>query len=347
MFERYSEKARRAIFFARYEAGRFGAAQIGTEHLLLGIARDNWGVLARFLSGETTPEWFASQIEAGTPLGASIPTSVDLPLSDPLKRVLNNAKEESDRLGHKHIGTEHLFLGLLHEEDCLATKMLRERGAEIEAIRTRLAEDGEPAAEKGAGGGGGVHRAARGLRGRLASYLSSDAGLQMAGFHLYTERARRAIFFARYESSKLGHDVIESEHLLLGILRELERDRLRFLPVAISIESVREEIKKRGRAGKVEQARADLPLSDESKRALAYAAEEAGAMRQPQIGPGHLLLGLLREENCLAAKMLRERGADPKQIRKAESKAEPKPEPESGPTENGHHFPRDDYGEYT
>jgi hypothetical protein len=70
-----------------------------------------------------------------------VPTTLDLPLSDEAKRVLNHAGEEADRMGHRHIGTEHLFLGLLQERETLAARRLKERDIAIEQVRTDLAED--------------------------------------------------------------------------------------------------------------------------------------------------------------------------------------------------------------
>src|ERR1700761_2224044 len=116
MFERYTEKARRVIFFARYEASQFGSPFIESEHLLLGILREDKELSHRFLSSQATFESLRRQIEQHTTIRESIPTSVDLPLSNECKRVLAYAAEEAERLAHKHIGTEHLLLGLLREE---------------------------------------------------------------------------------------------------------------------------------------------------------------------------------------------------------------------------------------
>src|SRR5205814_1992402 len=117
MFERYTEKARRVIFFARYEASQFGAPAIEPEHLLLGLMREDKSLTARFLArAQTSLEAIRKEIEGRAPLREKISTSVELPLAPETKRVLAYAHEESDRLQHRHIGTEHLLLGLLREE---------------------------------------------------------------------------------------------------------------------------------------------------------------------------------------------------------------------------------------
>jgi hypothetical protein len=126
VFERYTEKARRVIFFGRYEASQFGAPQIDTEHLLLGVVREDKSIDA---------EAIRSRIESATPRHQPFPTSADLPLSEASKQVLFHAKDEADRLNSKHIGTEHLFLGLIQEKESMAGRLLHELGADFAAIR--------------------------------------------------------------------------------------------------------------------------------------------------------------------------------------------------------------------
>jgi ATP-dependent Clp protease ATP-binding subunit ClpC len=138
MFERYTEKARRVIFFARYEASQFGSPYIETEHLLLGVLRDDKALTNRFLRSHAAFESIRKQIEGQTTAGEKTSTSVDLPLSNECKRVLAYAAEEAERLSNKHIGTEHLLLGLLREDKCFAAQILMERGLRLSQIREEL-----------------------------------------------------------------------------------------------------------------------------------------------------------------------------------------------------------------
>jgi len=138
MFERYTEKARRVIFFARYEASQFGSAYIETEHLLLGLLREDKALTNRFLRSHASIESIRKQVEGRTPVRDKVSTSVDLPLSQECKRVLAYAAEEAERLSHKHIGTEHLLLGLLREDKSLAAEILHERGLRLSALREEL-----------------------------------------------------------------------------------------------------------------------------------------------------------------------------------------------------------------
>jgi ATP-dependent Clp protease ATP-binding subunit ClpC len=109
-------------------------------------------------------------------------------------------------------------------------------------------------------------------------------------FERYTEKARRTIFFARYEASVFGSPYIETEHLVLGVLRE-DRSLRNRLPSGAA-EQIRKRIEERVPQPVERIASVDLPLSKESKKALHYAAEESEALRHAVIDCGHLLLGL-------------------------------------------------------
>ena len=138
MFERYTEKARRVIFFAREEASQVGSPYIETEHLLMGLLREDKALVKRFLPSDAAVESIRKQVENHSTIREKFSTSVDLPLSQACKRVLAFAAEESQHLNHQHIGTEHLLLGLLREEKCFAAEILHERGLQLSTIREQL-----------------------------------------------------------------------------------------------------------------------------------------------------------------------------------------------------------------
>lgn len=132
MFERYTENARRTIFFARSEANQYGSSSIEPEHLLLSLLRDNW-LKDSFLRDLSEPEFRAAIVT-----GASISTAkqtTDIPLSDISKRILNHSAEEADLLSDSHIGTEHLLLGVLREKRCGAAHALNKTGLRIKDVR--------------------------------------------------------------------------------------------------------------------------------------------------------------------------------------------------------------------
>jgi len=139
MFERYNEKARRSIFFARYEASEFGSSQIESEHLLLGLLRENKGIWTLTLGLKLSEEEIRAVIVDSTTLRDKTSTSVDLPLANECKRILAFGAEEALRSGREHIGSEHLLLGILREQECLAARILRKQGLELKKARTLIA----------------------------------------------------------------------------------------------------------------------------------------------------------------------------------------------------------------
>src|SRR5829696_2836365 len=125
-------------------------------------------------------------------------------------------------------------------------------------------------------------------------------------FERYTERSRRVIFFARYEALQYGSPMISPEHILLGLLREDKTISSRFLPFrnSLSVDSVRREVEERiVLRDRIPQS-AELHLAPETKRILFYASEESRHLKSRHIGPEHLLLGMAREENSIAAEIL-------------------------------------------
>jgi lipoprotein-releasing system ATP-binding protein len=134
MFERYTEKAKRVIFFARFQVSKLGGHEIDTEHLLLGLLQEDAGLLKQLVKPPFTTEAIQLQTREAARRGDEPrSTSVDLPLSHDSKLILTFAVEEAERLRHRHIGTEHLLLGILRQEGCYASRVLREHGLTLDA----------------------------------------------------------------------------------------------------------------------------------------------------------------------------------------------------------------------
>jgi ATP-dependent Clp protease ATP-binding subunit ClpC len=139
MFERYTEKARRVVFFARYEASQLGSNSIGTEHLLLGLIRENTGLTARvFRERKVSTGAVRAAIEGRILQHEQVSTSVDMPLTAEAKSVLAHAHEEAELLHHEHIGTEHLLLGLLWVPYGVAAEVLAQYGLRLARVREDL-----------------------------------------------------------------------------------------------------------------------------------------------------------------------------------------------------------------
>jgi hypothetical protein len=140
MFERYTEKSRRVIFFARYEASQYGSPYIETEHLLLGLLRENPDLTRVVLPSKTSIDAIRQQIGEHATRGEKTSTSIDLPLSNESKRVLAYAAEEAERLLSKHIGSEHLLLGLLRENGAFGAQLLNSQGLSLDRAREIVAK---------------------------------------------------------------------------------------------------------------------------------------------------------------------------------------------------------------
>jgi ATP-dependent Clp protease ATP-binding subunit ClpC len=136
MFERYTERARRVLFFSRYEASQLGSLAIETEHVLLGLVREGKGLTSRiFERAAVSLPSIRREIEAASVSREKTSTSVEMPFTAATKRILHGAAQEADSLRHTYIGTEHLLLGILREERCVAAQILIRKGLRINIVR--------------------------------------------------------------------------------------------------------------------------------------------------------------------------------------------------------------------
>ena len=128
-------------------------------------------------------------------------------------------------------------------------------------------------------------------------------------FEQYTERAKRVLAFAKYEASQMGSDTMQTEHILLGLIREAEDIILKlFSKWNIDPEEVRAEVEMMSTFQKRKSAPVEIAISREAQRVLAYAVEESKNLLHKYVGTEHILLGLLREENSMAARILSQKG---------------------------------------
>ncbi len=281
MFERYTDAARRAIFFARDEAGHAGSPFIAPEHLLLGLFRTDATLAADMLGTAESADSIRGKIVASYTPGEPLPDHVGMRVNPAGARALGFAAEEADQLGHKNITPGHLILGLLREEDCLAAQLLRSNGLSLADARTRVRDEPTPPPQK-----------------------ISLAGLR----DRFTEATRNAIRFAQDAASLSGRHAIAPEHLLLGLLEADTELGRHLFGTAGAVDSIRNKIIPPGTPGERVPSLGPLPLDLSSAHALRFAAEEADQLGHKNINTGHLFLGLLREEDCLAAQLLNANG---------------------------------------
>jgi Clp amino terminal domain, pathogenicity island component len=140
MFERFTERARRAVVLAQEEARKLDHGYIGTEHLLLGLIHEGEGVAAQALESlgislKTVRDQVVARVGRG-----QRPPSGHIPFTERAKRVLELSLRESGQLGHRYIGTEHILLAIVREGDGVAAQVLTGLGADLGRVRQQVIE---------------------------------------------------------------------------------------------------------------------------------------------------------------------------------------------------------------
>ncbi|TAL23960.1 MAG: ATP-dependent Clp protease ATP-binding subunit [Nitrospirae bacterium] len=136
MFEKFTERGRKVIIYAREEAEKRQNDYLGTEHLLLAIIREEEGISAAIIKKMgISIEEVRMEIERKLPYGTNVLTFGDIPFTPRAKKVLELAVEEARLIGHSYIGSEHLLLGILREDEGIAGRTLRSFGANLLAAR--------------------------------------------------------------------------------------------------------------------------------------------------------------------------------------------------------------------
>src|SRR5438067_1450864 len=195
-FDRFNDRAKRVLALAQDEAIRFNHNYIGTEHLLLGLVREGEGVAARVLDSlgvELSKVRTAVEFIIGR--GDSTTSPSEITLSPRTKKVIELAIDEARKLGHSHVGTEHLLLGVAREGGSIGAKVLESLGLTLEKVSHQVI-------------------ATMGMPSRPATAVLPQIQFGRATATMYS-----LIGLAREEALGLGHDWIGTEHLLLALLR--------------------------------------------------------------------------------------------------------------------------------
>ena len=167
MFDRFTDRAKKVMSFARQEAMKFNHEYIGTEHILLGLVQEGSGVAANVLKNMNIDlEKIRHEVEKIVKTGPSMVTMGQLPFTPRAKKVLELSMEEASQLSHNYIGTEHLLLGLIRENEGIAAQVLMNLGVKLDEVREEVLEflgasesnqddEGESESMGGGGPGGG------------------------------------------------------------------------------------------------------------------------------------------------------------------------------------------------
>ena len=303
------------------EARRLGHSHVGTEHLLLGIVRENESAAAKVLAGFGVElEKVRHQIIAtlgqhrpgiATGSSASAPPSSEQfagpfdRFTDRAKRVLALAQDEAISFNHNYIGTEHLLLGLIREEEGVAARALQTLGVELAKARTAV-----------------------------QFVIGRGDAVTTPNEITLSPRTKKIIEIAIDEARRLGNRGVGTEHMLLGLAREGEGIASGILEsLGISMDEVRRAVMET-----LGQMKPDLPtnvysntlvstgpfdlLDDAAKRVLTLAEEEARQMRHNWIGTEHVVIALLRSDG-VAQRALQELGVTLDVVRAGVFKAVP------------------------
>jgi ATP-dependent Clp protease ATP-binding subunit ClpA len=208
MFERFTDQARRAVVLAREEADAHNHDYIDTEHILLGVLGAGENIVGKVLESlGISPETVRQQVEKATRRGRKVPSG-HIPFTLRAKKVLELSLREALQLGDNHIGTEHILLGLISEDQGVAAQVLVKLGADLEKVRRQIVRIRPP-----------------------------------VPIRKFTGRVRRAIAHAEDEANMRNHDYIGTEHILLGLLREEEGVAAKALAaLGITLEAVRQQV---------------------------------------------------------------------------------------------------------
>ncbi len=140
MFDRFTDRARKVMGYARHEAVRLGHDYIGTEHMLLGIMLESSGVAANVLENlDVDLDKVRAEVERCRAAGSATPMG-PLPFNQEAKRALDESIAATRELHHKYVGTEHVLLGLLRVDDCVAAKVLAGIGLKAEDVQREIME---------------------------------------------------------------------------------------------------------------------------------------------------------------------------------------------------------------
>ena len=314
MFDKFSDRARKVMSLARQEAERFKHDYIGTEHILLGLAREGAGTAVIVLENlDVNLQHICKEVEKLVKPGAEDLTTGQLLFTPGCKKVLEFAVDEARALNHDYVGTEHLLLGLIGVQTGLAAQVLKNMHLKYEDVREEVLEFLR--ADEGAA------NAPLSLQPKprcfqcLSLLHEEEATCPLCGWpralneiskpYGLTKSACNVLSFANQEAARLHHDYIGTEHVLLGFMLENRGIAGQVLKaLGLDLERLRAEFEKLVKPGPEATTSELRALTPRAKSMVEYAIEEAGTLNQEQVNTEHLLLGLLREEENLAAQIL-------------------------------------------
>lgn len=289
MHERFTDRARKVIALANDEAQRFNHEYVGTEHILLALLQIRCSAALQVLNGlDVYARELCLNLEKLMDPGSYPAELGKRPYTPRAKQVIDYAFEESKKLKHTYLGTEHLLLGLWTETGGVAAKVIQKLNIPIEDVREevlRLLREGINTGE---------HPPKRNA----------------------TEQPRKIMTLANEEALRLRHEYIGTEHILLAIATI----KTGFVPhlfdrFGISGEELRDAVEKLVPCGDNVASEGKLPHTPNARKVIEHAIEEARTLEHNYVGAEHLLLGLCRIEDCQSIKALKSLSIEPVDLR--------------------------------
>lgn len=305
MFERFTEKAIKVVMLAQEEARRLGHNYVGTEQILLGLIGGG-GVATSCLRGVGVNLKDARfEIEKIVGRGTGF-VAVEIPFTPHAKTVFELASDEARGLGHNHIDTEHLLLGVLKISDCVAVGVLETLGVSAPMLRNKVVAMYRPEPKSIQIPDGQTSFLGKKKPKFGPDHLRSD---------LFDPKARKVFALSKEEAQALGHNFVGTEHLLLGLLAEDSGITANvFADLKIRLDAARKEVSSLG-GHCANFVSPDVPFTPRAVRVIELTADEANKLHDSVVGTRHLLLALLRDSTCTAVRVLRNVGAEISVIR--------------------------------
>jgi ATP-dependent Clp protease ATP-binding subunit ClpA len=281
-FDRFNDRAKRVLALAQDEAIRLNHNYIGTEHLLLGLVREGEGVAARALDAlgiELSKIRRAVELIIGR--GESTTSPAEITLSPRTKKVIELAIDESRRLGHTHVGTEHLLLGLVREGEGIASGVLQSFGVPLDRLRQQvMATLAQPGVDPGP---------------------PTPEPPPKIPLDRLSEHAKRILPNALHEAASRKMEFAGTQHLLLALARDGTGAAARALAEAgAGAERLTNAVDLMSEGGETASRR--VVWSPRAIAVFEIAVREAGADKLA--GTGHLLLAVLEAGDGMAPGIL-------------------------------------------
>jgi ATP-dependent Clp protease ATP-binding subunit ClpA len=295
-FEKCTREAIRVIMLAQEETRRLGHNYVGTEHILLGLVGEGTGIAAKALKMRNI-NLNTARIEVEKLIGrGSGLVAVEIPFTPRVQRLLELAAEEAHQLGHNYIGTEHLLLGLIRVEEGVAGRVLENLGVDLAKVRPQVMQ----------------------LLGKTVEPTEAPVGDNLptkeSTFERFTKTVK-VIMLAQEESRRLSHNFVGTEQILLGLIGEETGIAANVLAsMKVNLENARTEVEKIIGYGSGSAAQ-DIPFTPRAQLVIELSVEEARQLGHSCVGTEHLLLGLIREGEGVAARVLENLGINLSKVR--------------------------------